>query len=136
MQAVDPAVDEAIDHRVRALLQKLNAADCKAMEELAAVEARQVHAAVQKSVPVELPPAKVSNRTIVQDSGLIHDWGQLNPISQVPATRASLIQVAKELKRRLASRDHMKANTRRGGLRTIPPSPPKKHDIYHRVTPL
>ncbi len=67
MQAVDPAVDEAIDHRVRAFLQRLNAADGKPMEELAAVEARQVLAAVQKSVPVELPPAKISNRTIVQE---------------------------------------------------------------------
>ena len=34
-------------------------------------------------------------------SGMIHDWGLLNPISQVPATRASLLQVAEELKRRL-----------------------------------
>jgi acetyl esterase/lipase len=34
-------------------------------------------------------------------SGMIHDWGLLNPISQIPATRASLLQVAEELKRRL-----------------------------------
>jgi acetyl esterase len=32
---------------------------------------------------------------------MIHDWGLLNPISQVPATRASLLQAAEELKRRL-----------------------------------
>jgi acetyl esterase/lipase len=37
----------------------------------------------------------------VRYSGMIHDWGLLNPISQVPATRASLLQVAEELKRRL-----------------------------------
>lgn len=34
-------------------------------------------------------------------SGMIHDWGLLNPISQVPATRASILQVAEELKRHL-----------------------------------
>lgn len=34
-------------------------------------------------------------------SGMIHDWGLLNPLSQIPATRASLLQVAEELKRRL-----------------------------------
>jgi acetyl esterase/lipase len=34
-------------------------------------------------------------------SGMIHDWGLLNALSQVPATRASLLQVAEELKRRL-----------------------------------
>ena len=34
-------------------------------------------------------------------SGMIHDWGLLNPLSQVPSTRASLLQVAEELKRRL-----------------------------------
>lgn len=37
----------------------------------------------------------------VRYSGMIHDWGLLNPISQVPATRASLLQVGEELKRRL-----------------------------------
>jgi len=39
--------------------------------------------------------------TAVRYSGMIHDWGLLNPISQVPATRASILQVAEELKRRL-----------------------------------
>ncbi len=34
-------------------------------------------------------------------SNMIHDWGLLNPISDVPATRASILQVAQELKRRL-----------------------------------
>lgn len=37
----------------------------------------------------------------VRYSGMIHDWGLLNPLSQVPATRAALLQVAEELKRRL-----------------------------------
>jgi acetyl esterase/lipase len=37
----------------------------------------------------------------VRYSGMVHDWGLLNPISKVPATRASLLQVGEELKRRL-----------------------------------
>lgn len=37
----------------------------------------------------------------VRYSGMIHDWGLLNPLSQVPATRASLLQMGEELKRRL-----------------------------------
>jgi acetyl esterase len=39
--------------------------------------------------------------TAVRYGGMIHDWGLLNALSQVPATRASLLQVAEELKRRL-----------------------------------
>jgi acetyl esterase/lipase len=34
--------------------------------------------------------------------GLIHDWGLLNALSQVPGTRSSLGQVSEELKRRLS----------------------------------
>ena len=34
-------------------------------------------------------------------SGLIHDWGLLNPISQVPAVRTAILQVCEELKHRL-----------------------------------
>lgn len=34
-------------------------------------------------------------------TGMIHDWGLLNPISQLSATQASLLQCAEELKRRL-----------------------------------
>jgi len=37
----------------------------------------------------------------VRYGGMIHDWGLLNPLSQVPATRASLLQVGEELNRRL-----------------------------------
>lgn len=37
----------------------------------------------------------------VRYSGMIHDWGLLNPISQLPAVQASLLQVGEELKRRL-----------------------------------
>jgi len=37
----------------------------------------------------------------VRYDGLIHDWGLLNPISQEPGVRASLLQVSAELKKRL-----------------------------------
>jgi acetyl esterase/lipase len=67
MQVIDPAVDEAIDHRVRAFLKKLNAAGGKAMEEMTPQEARQVLVTVQTSEPLDLPPAKVSNVRISQD---------------------------------------------------------------------
>jgi acetyl esterase len=64
MQVVNPAVDEAIDHRVRALLKKINSAGGKPMEELSPKEARQVLVDVQKSVQFDLPPAKVSSKQI------------------------------------------------------------------------
>lgn len=40
--------------------------------------------------------------THVRYDGLIHDWGLLNPISQLPAVRASLQQVGAALKKRLS----------------------------------
>ncbi len=64
MQAVDPALDEAIDHRIRAFLKKLNASGGKPMEELTPQEARQVLVDAQASVKLELPPARVSNMSI------------------------------------------------------------------------
>lgn len=67
MQTVDPAVDEAIDHRVRAFLKKLNASGGKPMEQLSPQEARQVLTSAQASVDVELPPARVSSVPIDYD---------------------------------------------------------------------
>jgi acetyl esterase/lipase len=40
----------------------------------------------------------------VRYSGMIHDWGLLTPLAKVPAVRASLRQVAAELRRRLQTR--------------------------------
>ena len=40
--------------------------------------------------------------THVRYDGLIHDWGLLNPISQLPGVRASLLQAAEALKKRLS----------------------------------
>ncbi|MBX3411478.1 MAG: alpha/beta hydrolase [Pirellulales bacterium] len=39
--------------------------------------------------------------TAVRYSGMIHDWGLLNPLADLPATRTALLQVGEELKRRL-----------------------------------
>jgi acetyl esterase/lipase len=39
--------------------------------------------------------------TAVRYNGLIHDWGLLNALSHLPATRSSLLQVADELKTHL-----------------------------------
>jgi acetyl esterase/lipase len=41
------------------------------------------------------------NVTAVRYNGLIHDWGLLNALSQVPAMRSSLLQVSEELKKHL-----------------------------------
>lgn len=68
MQAVDPALDVAIDHRVRAFLKKLNAAGGKPLEELSPRDARQVLTDAQASVKLELPPARVSTR-LIQHAG-------------------------------------------------------------------
>jgi acetyl esterase/lipase len=64
MQAVDPAVDVAIDHHVRAFLKKLNAAAGKPMEELSPKEARQVLVGLQASANVDLPPARITTKRI------------------------------------------------------------------------
>jgi acetyl esterase/lipase len=65
--SIDPALDPAIDHRIRAFLKQLNSGGGKPMEEMTPQEARAVLVGAQKSVPVELPPAEVSNLTITQD---------------------------------------------------------------------
>lgn len=39
--------------------------------------------------------------TLVRYDGMIHDWGLLNPISQVPGTRSLMLQVSAELRNRL-----------------------------------
>jgi acetyl esterase/lipase len=67
MSAIDPALDPAIDHRIRAFLKALNSGGGKPMEQMTPEEARAVLVGAQKSVAVELPPAQVSNRSITQD---------------------------------------------------------------------
>lgn len=80
MRAVDPAVDEDIDHRVRAFLKELNAAGGRPMEELAPAEARRVLVDLQASAKVELPPARAKDVTIEQrgrrvDLTVVHPAG-------------------------------------------------------------
>lgn len=67
MQSVDPAVDIAIDHRVRSFLQVLNSGGGKPLEEMSPRDARAVLTSVQTSVKLDLPPAQVSELTITQD---------------------------------------------------------------------
>ena len=67
MQATDPTVDVAIDHRVRAFLKQVNSAGGKPMEELSPRDARKVLVDLQASVQMDLPPAKVSPLTITYD---------------------------------------------------------------------
>ena len=40
--------------------------------------------------------------TAVRYNGMIHDWGLLNAISQVPGTRAALLHASEALKKYLA----------------------------------
>ncbi len=40
--------------------------------------------------------------TLTRYGGLIHDYGLLNPISQVPAVRTALLQAAASIKKALA----------------------------------
>jgi len=39
--------------------------------------------------------------TAIRYNGMIHDFGMLNPLSQIPGPRSALLQAAQELKRRL-----------------------------------
>jgi acetyl esterase/lipase len=39
--------------------------------------------------------------TATRYNGMIHDWGLLNPLANVPATRSVMLQAATELKKAL-----------------------------------
>ena len=39
--------------------------------------------------------------TVVRYNGLIHDYGLLNALSQVPGVRSAILQASEELKKRL-----------------------------------
>ncbi len=67
MQTIEPAHDIAIDHRIRSFLKMLNSAEGKPLEELSPAEARHVLTGLQRSVDVDLPPARVSELSITQD---------------------------------------------------------------------
>src|SRR5262249_42013941 len=67
MQAIDPALDTAIDHRIRSFLKVLNSGDGKPVEEMTPQEARSVLTGLQSSVKLELPPCHVSQHSITED---------------------------------------------------------------------
>jgi acetyl esterase/lipase len=67
METIEAAADEAIDHRIRAFLRKLNTSGGRPLEELSPQEARQVLVGLQSSVEVELPPAKISSASIAHE---------------------------------------------------------------------
>ncbi len=39
--------------------------------------------------------------TLTRYNGMIHDWGLLNPLAKLPATRSAMLQAAAELKKAL-----------------------------------
>jgi acetyl esterase/lipase len=67
MQNIDPAVDPAIDHHIRAFLKVLNSGGGKPMEQMTPKEARAVLTGAQKSVKVDLPKCKVVKKSVTQD---------------------------------------------------------------------
>jgi len=64
---IDPAKNPQVDHQVREFLKALNSSGGQPIETLPPTEARQVLVGAQASVPVTLPPADISERTISQD---------------------------------------------------------------------
>lgn len=60
MPTIDPAVDPAIDFRIREFLKALNSSGGKPMETMSPHEAREVLVGAQKSVKLDLPPCDVT----------------------------------------------------------------------------
>lgn len=67
MAEVDPAIDPAIDHNVRAFLKVLNSGGGKPLEQLSPKDARAVLVNAQASVKLDLPKCDVSEKTITAD---------------------------------------------------------------------
>src|SRR5690242_5027481 len=67
MNAIDPSQNPKVERRIREFLKALNSSGSKPMETMTPAEARQVLVDAQASVPVDLPPCDVEERTIVQD---------------------------------------------------------------------
>lgn len=81
MHATEPHHDIAIDRHVRAFLQQVNSSTDKPLEELSPVDARAVLTKIQNSVEVELPPARVTVRSIAHagervDLTIVHPAGE------------------------------------------------------------
>src|SRR5260370_40402777 len=67
MKTMPPSQNPKVEHRVREFLKALNSLGGKPIETLTPIEARKVLADVQASVPLELPPCDVEEKTITQD---------------------------------------------------------------------
>src|SRR4051812_46132579 len=67
MNAIDPAENPKVEHRTRQFLKVLNSGGGKPIETLTPPEARKVLVDAQASVPLELPPCDVTEKTITQD---------------------------------------------------------------------
>lgn len=64
---LDPAIDPAIDTRVKAFLNVLNSAGGDPMETMTPADARKVLEGAQKSVQVDLSGVEVTEKTISED---------------------------------------------------------------------
>jgi acetyl esterase len=67
MTPIDPSQNPKVEHRIREFLHALNSAGGSPIETLTPPEARQVLVDAQASVPLELPPYDVEEKTITQD---------------------------------------------------------------------
>jgi acetyl esterase len=67
MNAINPAQNPKVEHRVREFLKALNSGDGKPIETLTPVEARKVLVDAQASVRLDLPACDVEAKTIAQD---------------------------------------------------------------------
>ena len=67
MKPIDPSENPKVEHRIREFLKSLNSAGGSPMETLTPSEARQVLVDAQASVPLELPPCDLEEKTITQD---------------------------------------------------------------------
>jgi acetyl esterase/lipase len=67
MKPIDPSQNPKVEHRIREFLNALNSAGGKPIETLTVDEARKILADAQASVPLELPPCDVEDKTISQD---------------------------------------------------------------------
>jgi len=87
MHATEPHHDIAIDRHVRRFLQQVNSSTDKPLEELSPVEARAVLTKIQNSVEVELPPARVTERSIAHGGERV-DLTILHPAGETRVTPA------------------------------------------------
>lgn len=67
IEVLDPAIDPAIDTRVKAFLNVLNSAGGDPMETMTPADARKVLEGAQKSVQVDLSGVEVTEKTISED---------------------------------------------------------------------